>query len=473
MVTNFISKCLVSICMVAGMVPISSTMMAQDTGAKDVVAPQSTRKTEYLFRYKQMPVRLSPYNTVVFIQFPQSVSTIRGDMLYTGNNQIEGMEINPSGASFGVIDIDKKGRHYMALYNANEIDYKLADLDRKKYGEPSSLTFTPDARKIIVATDKGLFVFDVKDFTLLDQMELPFIPTMMCMSDNGYYLTISAGDRVVVYNFEEKKVRRDWNYGEKVTDITFSPGSDEFAVLTSDGLLSVYDTRSFNVKNTIDDLGSGIACEFNNDGKYIAVVTSPETLEIINLVRPTDRNTIPVDTGAVGDLAFVKDSENNPILMYTSTNAVKAKRMNNLEPHFAKLISDEVNQMMAEWQKMMPGESMEDYKLRVSEENRNRQRRLFEDEISTRLAGDLLAGQTLSLGSYDRNNQIWLWASLQCLRSGSLSLNRISHHSRALTTFCFLTCSTVCCRMIHSKLFMPRFSTGMMARHMNTTTMTV
>lgn len=54
----------------------------------------------------------------------------------------------------------------------------------------------------------------------------------------------------------------------------------------------------------------------------------------------------------------------------------------------------------------MPGESMEDYRLRVNDETRSRQRRLFEDEISTQLAGDLLADATMSLGNYDRTNQV-------------------------------------------------------------------
>ncbi len=61
---------------------------------------------------------------------------------------------------------------------------------------------------------------------------------------------------------------------------------------------------------------------------------------------------------------------------------------------------------MAEWEKMMPGESMEEYRNRVTDESRARQRRLFEDEISTNFAGDLLAGATMSLGSYDRANGV-------------------------------------------------------------------
>ncbi len=402
MTSNFTTKLLLSVFALGGMLMTSSSVYAQD----ETTSQQETQKrTDYKFRMKETPVKLSPYNTVVFLQFPQSVATMRGDNIVDLNHGIVNMAVSPAGSSFGYVDVDKKGRHSMALYSTIDAENKIADFDRKKYGEPSCLVFTPDARKVLVATNSGLYVFEARKMILVDQMELPFIPTQMCMSDNGYYLTIAEGDRVVVYNFEEKKVRRDWNYGEKVNDITFSNGSGEFAVLTEDGILSVYDTRSFNIKHTIDDLGSGLACAFNNDGKYIVVATSPETLEVINLVRASDRNTMPVDGGGVGDLKFIKDSDGNSLLVYTATNALMAKRMVDLEPHFAQLISDEVDQMMAEWQKMMPGESMEDYRARVSEENRNKQRRLFEDEISTRLAGDLLAGQKMSLGSYDRANQ--------------------------------------------------------------------
>ena len=404
MTTNIISKLLVSTCAFAGIMMASTSVYSKDE-PQATTQQEAPKKTDYKFKMKNTPLKISPYNTVVFLQYPAGVSTMRGDMLYEGKNTILNMAVSPAGSSFGYVDVDKKGRHAMSLYSAADQDKKLADFDRKKYGEPSALVFTPDARKVIVATSTGLYVFEARKMILLDQMEIPFTPTQMCMSDNGYYLTIAEGDRVVVYNFEEKKIRRDWNYGEKVTDITFSKGSGEFAVLTSDGILSVYDTRSFNIKNTIDDLGSGLACAFNNDGKYMVVATSPETLEVINLVRPSDRNTIPVEGGGLGDLEFIKDSDGNSLLVFTATNALMAKRMVDLEPHFAKLISDEVDQMMAEWQKMMPGESMEDYRARISEENRNKQRRLFEDEISTRLAGDLLAGQKMSLGSYDRTNQ--------------------------------------------------------------------
>ena len=80
--------------------------------------------------------------------------------------------------------------------------------------------------------------------------------------------------------------------------------------------------------------------------------------------------------------------------------------MPNLKPYYNKLISEELDSRMAEWEKMMPGETMDEYRARVTQESRARQRRLFEDEISTNLAGDLLSGASMSLGAYDRANGV-------------------------------------------------------------------
>lgn len=383
---------------------LSSFYSQAQTTQEGTTVPKT--KKEYMFRLKETPVQITPYNTIVYSRTPHQVLTVRGDELYFTKKNLVTVDVNPSGVSFGIIEQDKKGRNNAGFYSTTAVNKEVAELNTKKYGYPTSIVYSPDARKVMVATDKGLFVFEPREMKLLDKMELVFTPDKMVVSDNEYYLTISAGDRVAVYNLEKKTVRRDWTYGVKVTDMTFSNNSAEFAILTEDGLLTVYETRSFNIKNTIEDLGSGIACAFNNDGKYIVVATSPSALEIINLVRPTDRNTLPVENGGVNDIGFIKDTSGNSLLVYTGTACLHARRLDNLEPHFHKLISDEVEMKMAEWEKMMPGESMEDYRARMSEESRARQRRLFEDEISTQLAGDLLAGSTMSLGNYDRTNQV-------------------------------------------------------------------
>ncbi len=368
--------------------------------------PESQKRTDYLFRQQSTPIGLAPYNTIVYPLLDNAVATLRGNILLQDKFPLRGLQVNPTGVSFGVITIDKKGVRNAGFYSTEQEKKELAKFDTKHYGEPSAIAYTADGRKVLVATEKGLFVFEPRKMELIDKMELPFLPEAMVVSDNAYYLALRADDRVVVYNFEEKKLRRDWNYGELVTDIAFNIDSNELGVLTADGFLTLYDTRRFDIKNDLDNLGDALSCAFNFDGKYIAVATSPTSIELINLVRPDDRNTIPVEAGGVGDMAFIKDADGNSILAYTLTDAVGARRITGLEPHYTKLIADQVDQLMDEWQRMMPGESMEDYRLRVNEESRARQRRLFEDEISTRLAGDLLADQTMSLGNYDRTNQV-------------------------------------------------------------------
>lgn len=380
--------------------------IAEETATDKATTNEPKPKTEYVFKLKATPLQLSPYNTIVFSRTPNQVMNMLGNELYSTKKNLLSLTLNPSGVNFGVIEEDTKGKREAKFYSSSAIDEQTGSFNTKRYGQPAAMVYSPDARKVMIATDMGLFIFDPRNMTTIDRMALEFTPQQMAISDNAYYLAIAAGDRVAVYNLEKKTVRRDWTYGVKVTDITFSNGSGELAVLTDDGLLTVYDTRNFNIKNTIEDLGSGLACVFNHDGKYIIVATSPETIEIVNLVRPSDRNTMHVDEGGVNDVQFIKDVNGNSILTYTGTMKLYARRMNNLEPHFAKLISDEVDQKMAEWEKMMPGESMDDYRLRMNDESRARQRRLFEDEISTQLAGDLLSGATMSLGSYDRTNQV-------------------------------------------------------------------
>lgn len=363
-------------------------------------------KVDYNFKQHATPVALSSNNSVVYTMSPATVSTIRGDILFSTNKEIIGFEIIPSAVNYIVIEKDKKGRTSAATYNVLVKDEQLENFDTKKYGMPTSVVYSSDATKLYVSTDRGLYIFEPRKMTLIDQMELPFTPTAMAISNNSYYIAIREGERVAIYNLEQKKLRRDWNFGVKVNDMTFNNNSSEFAVVTDDGILTIYETRTFNIKNDIDNLGNGLACAFNYDDKYMAVATSPTSIELINLVRKDDRNTIPVENGSVGDLTFIKDSFGNSILVYTTEKAVGAKRMVNLEPHYTQLIADKVDRLMDDWQKMMPGESITDYQLRVNDETRAKQRRLFEDEISTSFAGDLLSSQTMSLGNYDRSNQL-------------------------------------------------------------------
>lgn len=365
-----------------------------------------TPKTDYKFVQENTPKGVAKYSFAIYGYDDHSMFTCRRNNLVSlgKKNFIDNVEINPSGVNFIVLS-KENSRPEVTLYNMSAADEELYKFKTKKLGTPSAVLYTPDARTLLLATNTGIHIIELKKYEEIGMIETPFTVTDMVMSDNGYYLAVSDGTKVAVYNYEEKKIRKDWNFGVKVNGMAFNEDNTELAIATDDGVVNIYDTRNFLIKKTIDELGNALALDYNFDGKYLAVAVSPYLITIVNLLDDSDRDAVEAD-GMVSDIMFVPDSRKNTLLAYNSINSINAKRMINLEPYYAKLITDEVNLRMEEWLKMMPGETMEEYRARVTDESRANQRKLFEDEISTNLAGDPLSMAEVSLGKYDRSNNI-------------------------------------------------------------------
>ena len=375
---------------------IATPVFAQDASNKD-----------YIFRRNEQPRIIAPYYSTAYTAGDSEITTMRGDILHKANKRIiTDFVISPAGNLIFTIDKNKKGDVKAEAFETDALESRVFKYDVKKYGVPTAAIFTPDARQILVATDKSIIIFGIGKYKPEGKIDLvPITADRMVMSPNGYYLVLINGKDAVVYNYEEKTIRKRIDAEVPINDIVFSPDNSSMALLASDGLLTIYDTRSFETRTMIDDLGDGLACAYNDNGKYIAVATAPDKVEVINLLRTNDRKDINVIFPPTSDVAFINDSMMNPLLLYTQSNSLAARRMLDLEPFYSRLVSDAANEKMAEWLKMQPGESMEEYNLRVNDESRRRQRTLFEDEISTELAGDLLSMSDISLGSYDRQNQ--------------------------------------------------------------------
>lgn len=362
----------------------------------------------YKFKHLQTPMELDSYYTTLYVNEGDAVSTMAGDVIHKSSKPIRFLSVNPAGASFSIVTQDKKGKREMEIYSTSQADRRIKKFDVKTYGFPSAVAYSPDARQIAVATDKGICIFTARKkmepITQITNVPLKQ-PTQMCFSPNGYFLAMAEGSNVIVYNYEEKLVRKKWDFEVPVTEILFSDDSSKFAVLSNDGLLSIFDTRTYDIVQTVDDLGEGIACAFNDTGKYVAVATSHNTVEVINLLRPAEREKIETGEG-MNDLCFIKDSLGNTLLASGAANAINARRMYSLEPYYAKLVNEQVEAKMAEWAKMQAWETQETYAKRVNSESRAKQRRLFEDELSTMFAGDMIAMSAITLGKYNREKEL-------------------------------------------------------------------
>lgn len=368
---------------------------------------QTDARDIYNFKRPEQTLRLEPYTSTTYSSSLYNVRTMRGDALLSTKDSVLDFKVNPSGINFGVVTRSKKGERKAEIYSTLEESNRLFRFDSKRFGQPTAIAYAPDARLVYVAAGNSIYLFETRKYMPVGKIDnVPFAPTMMALSPNGYFLAAAAGEKVNIYNLEDRVIRKSLDLGEKVNDITFNPESTDFAVLTDDGVLNIYNTRTFDLRKMIDDLEEGLACAFNFDGKYIAVATTPNNVAVINLLRDSERDYFENDFGGTRDVVFLKDSEGNTMMAYTILTGIRAHRMHKLKPFYNKLINDEVDSKMEEWLKMMPGETMDQYKARVTDETRARQRRLFEDEISTDFAGNLLDGATMSLGSYDRANGV-------------------------------------------------------------------
>lgn len=369
----------------------------------DLTAQQS--RNDYDIPMKFKPELMRRYETTLFTGAFKNVTNFRGTTLAELSQPINGLEVNPAGINFLVLTKGKKPSEAL-LFDTRTENNQLYKFNTKNYGVPTAVGYTPDAKYYLLATDQGIHVIEPRKRQIIKTIPSDFQPQKLLMSYDGYFLAATNGHRITVYNFEESIPRKTWKLDENVTEIRFSPDNSQFAILTDDGLLNIYDTRSFGLKQDVDDLGQALDFDYNFDGKYVAVVTAPSTIEVINLLRPDERETISVTDNGASLVSFLPDSRRNTLLAYTVANGVHAKRMHGLEPYYGKLMADEVAGLMNEWMKMQPGETMEQYKLRVNDETRARQQRLFEDEISTRFANNLISMAEVTLGKYDRANQM-------------------------------------------------------------------
>lgn len=372
---------------------------------KTTVKEPRLPKKEYSFPIGFNPTEIMVYSNAFYPLNHRRMTTPRGQLLYEVGKKdtITDMAMSPAGNTF--ISVVRKGKKSVAeVWGLEGTEpAKKFEVNPKKSGTPSAAGYTSDARTLMVATSTGLHQYEPRKFAETGSFELPFEVTSMTVSPNDYFLAVSGGSKAAVFNLEEKKLRKEWDFGAKVTDMVFNVESSQLAVLTDDGVATIYDTRTMLVKKTIDDLGHGIACDYNFDGKYLAVATDPSQIVLINLLND-EREVYDVDGGFMTDLRFIPDSRRNTLMTYTTLKSVNAKRMEHLAPYYGKLIADQVNERMNEWMKMLPGETLEEYQARVNEASRAAQMRLFESEISTQFAGDQLSMAEVSLGKYNRTN---------------------------------------------------------------------
>lgn len=334
----------------------------------------------------------------------KSVYTLRQVIMCDAPGMIRHIALNPSGANIAAVwDKGRSRRGCLTVYDFWR--EQIAVANPKLAYRVSSVCFSPDARMLAVCDEEGnVHILDAKTFGETSSFSIGFAATKMKISGNQNYLAAMDSSRVDVRVLKTGDLRKSISSEVAVSDFLFSPDNSFFAVLTSDGYIIEYDTMTFLPCNEISALGTAAGFCLHHECKYYAVVTGDNTMAVVNRLNPGDRQYLDDSDSGVGCPVFLGDSQG--WLGYSTDRNLVYKQLNVMKPNYKKLIDEEIEVRMKEWSKRMPDESLEEYNLRVNDETRMKQMALFEEEISTRLAGDQLSCAQISLGNYSPQDQI-------------------------------------------------------------------
>ena len=315
---------------------------------------------------------------------------------------IDDLKMNPSYTSFAILEHNKKGVSHVAVWNAEQQDMNIQRIKFKDVNA-TAIAYSYDAKQLAVASaDKKIYFFSPQTKQVIKTYTSAIVPTKMEYSDNGYFLVVSDGKTMEIWNLERNTVRKTINADATVNDFVFANNSAMFEVLKANGTMDVYDTKTFNVSQTIDDLGQGIACYPNESGKYVTVLNNDRRMVIVNILDPTERHIIDDTNGSVSDVRMVYNAlDEKTYVIYNNANNIVFNSISGLSPFYNKMMTSMLNERLNQWMKQMPDESLEAYQARVNETTRAAQAKEIERELATKMATGLLESSDVSVGNYN------------------------------------------------------------------------
>lgn len=376
---------------------------------------QESTEAEYHkeIKQKQYPVGFDNRSFGVFYYNNDVVYTIirQGyEIVRSEGGVITGLKVNPSGATLASIEKAKKGDTQVAVYDLTSSGTReLLEKIKVKGVDMTAVAYSADAKQLAVASsDQHITLYS----SVKSKKQEPvvwtsgLVPTKLVYSDNNYFLAALDGNKLEIWNVERGAIRKTLEFESPVHDVAFTVGSNRLIVATSDGKLTIFDTTGFTQLSSVDDLGSAMACQPNADGKYVAVLNSKNLISVVNLLDPTERHFINDDAGEISDLRVIyNEVDSQTYVLYNNADAIVYHRVDNLTPHYNKMMTSLLNEKLGQWMRRMPEESLEAYQLRVNDSTYANQAKVLEREIATSMATGLLEETEITVGEYNTNSK--------------------------------------------------------------------
>ena len=322
------------------------------------------------------------------------------------DSSIYDFSINPTGASIAVLYKNAKNIVIISNRDKNAIlatvkgDKKTDPFDEKeRKGTPSvtAMTYSTDARELLAANDFGeIITYSTDGYWISSVIEAGKIYDHIAVSPNGYYIAAAHGSEMDIWDVDAADIKRIVRFAGNVNHITFSPDSREIAVSC--------DTSGLQVVNAIDhhrtEVTKGIQnvrqASFHPDGKYIAYAKA-DSIIVYNLInhravfRAGAISGEPLDI-PMSEVMAVNFNANRDIttLSHNTGDKVVFWDMSSLPPLYRSKLSEEVDKLMSDWIRQMDGESLDEYRVRVTDDNAARQKAMLLDQAATAIATQVI-----------------------------------------------------------------------------------
>ena len=322
------------------------------------------------------------------------------------DSSIYDFSINPTGASIAVLYKNAKNIVIISNRDKNTIlatvkgDKKTDPFDEKeRKGTPSvtAMAYSTDARELLAANDFGeIITYSTDGYWISSVIEAGKIYDHIAVSPNGYYIAAAHGSEMDIWDVDAADIKRIVRFAGNVNHITFSPDSREIAVSC--------DTSGLQVVNAIDhhrtEVTKGIQnvrqASFHPDGKYIAYAKA-DSIIVYNLInhravfRAGAISGEPLDI-PMSEVMAVSFNANRDIttLSHNTGDKVVFWDMSSLPPLYRSKLSEEVDKLMADWIRQMDGESLDEYRVRVTDDNAARQKAMLLDQAATAIATQVI-----------------------------------------------------------------------------------
>lgn len=361
-----------------------------------------------------------------------SLFTLR-DIPIVDLRDIDQIVFNPTGSSLALLRGDKE----ICIYSFRDRNKKLFELKEKRKGLKArknlsfllpgeegaklmkdaskgdiislAMCYAADARHFVASNSLGeIIIYDTKEYMPQTYIQGKAPATKLAMSPNNYFIASGTGKNIDIWNFQTKELRKAIPMAGNVTGMDFSADASLLAVVTDDNRLTILDTKNWDKVDIFDKIGSNLSApSFHPEGKYVSVVKDGNAIVVMNLKNSTVEQTLNEEGGSVTGNRFFMNKQNSDVFMISN----RAKGLafwdaNSLNPFFGKMMGKEVDAKMNDWVKMMQGESMEDYAIRVNDETRLKQQQLFSQEVATALAGDRVSIDNPFVGDYDASKNM-------------------------------------------------------------------